>query len=203
MRVVLVGPPGVRAECGNGAPGRIRLEGETITRTAATIPAFTQSAPSVAFVSGLPALRISTVAGVAAPASPTGSADITLPATTTNPVVVTMATSGVPVGNIIRLTVTPRFGATSSVVTPAIIGTTAAGTASASITLPGGPSVLSATVTYTIVASLGADLSRFAKGEQVESIRLSASTAGPSEITLITITGKEYTMPGQLPALPS
>lgn len=189
---------------GNGAPGRIRLEGETISRVAATTPTFTQAVPSVVFVSGLPSLRISTVAGVAAPADPTGKADITLAAATVNPVAVTFTTTGVPVGNTIKLTVTPQYGATSSVVTPAITGTVSAGTASTSITLPSGPSVLSATVTYSIVASLGIELSKFAQGERVEKIRLSASTGGPSEVTLITISGKEYTMPSsQIPVMSS
>ncbi|VAW76518.1 hypothetical protein MNBD_GAMMA13-1736, partial [hydrothermal vent metagenome] len=63
-------------EGGSGAVGRIRLEAETITRTAATSPAFSFQSPQAVFVAGLPGLRITRVAGVDAPVNPTGSADI-------------------------------------------------------------------------------------------------------------------------------
>mgnify|MGYP001590922813 CR=1 FL=1 len=153
------------------------------------------------FVAGLPTLRITSVAGVAAPATPTGNADITLPATTTNPITVAFATTGVPVGNTVKLTVKPANGAPVSVVSPALTGTTDAATASVSVDLPSGPSVLEATTTYTIVASLGDALgNQFAEGERVEKIEVAASTAGPSMVTLITVSGKRVTMPSAIPA---
>jgi hypothetical protein len=180
---------------GKGADGRIRLEAESFTRTAATSPSYTTGAPGQLFVAGMPTLAISSVAGVAAPAVPTGNADINLPADTPNPVTIVLNTSGVPVGNTVKLTVTPAYGAPIVVTSPALTGTTASATTSVSVTLPSGPSVLSATTTYTIVAALGDLMSIYAQGERVEKITLAATLGGNSAATLITVSGKEYAAP--------
>ena len=108
---------------------------------------------------------------------------------------VQFATTGVPVGNIVILRVTPAYGSATSVVSPAVTGTTLAGTASVSATLPSGPSVLSATTTYTIVLAMGEALSVYAQGETVEKIRLTTTMNGPTLATLITVSGKEFEVP--------
>ncbi|WP_126455871.1 hypothetical protein [Sulfuriflexus mobilis] len=186
---------------GPGGSGRIRFEADNYTRTAATTPAFSFAAPQEVFIAGLPALRITTVAGVAAPATPTGNADITLPQTTANPVTVEFATSGVPVGNTVTLSVTPASGSNTSVVSTALTGTVDNATANVSVTLPSGPSILSASVSYTVTASVGNALSTFAKGETVERIVLAAVPGALSETTLITTSGKQYTYTGRIPAI--
>jgi len=182
---------------GAGSNGRIRFEAETYTRTAASTPAHSLASPGPVFIAGLPTLAISTVAGAAVPANPTGVADVSLPASTTNPVSVVFATTGVPVGNTITVKVTPAYGATSSALSNALSGSTANATASATVTLPTGPSTLQATVTYTIVASLGDMLSRYAQNERVEKITLSASMGSASKATLITVSGKRYEAPAE------
>lgn len=186
---------------GKGGDGRIRLESETMTRTAATTPAYTTGAPGPLFIAGSPTLKIASVAGVAAPASPTGNADIVLPAATTNPVTVVFNTTGVPVGNTIKLTVTPANAAPIVVISPALSGTTESATASVSVTLPTGPSVMFATTTYTIVASLGDLMSTYAQGERVEKITLAATLGGTSKATLVTVSGKEFDAPAAALAL--
>ncbi|TWO79983.1 hypothetical protein CBW56_11725 [Denitratisoma oestradiolicum] len=178
-----------------GSSGRIRLEAETITRTAATTPSASIGVPGALFVSGLPGLVITSVAGVAAPAAPTGVADITLPANTANPVTVTFTTTGVPVGNTVKLTVTPQYGQTSSAISPALTGTTESATASVQITLPAGPSTLQAQTTYTIVAALGDALSTYANNERVEKVTLTAALGKLGTVTLITTSGKEFEVP--------
>jgi hypothetical protein len=180
---------------GAGAAGRIRLEADTITRTAVSSPLATSDVPGSVFVAGFPSLTISSVAGVGAPATPTGTADITLPASTTNPVTVVFTTSNVPVGNTVLLKVIPQIGPTSSVISPALTGSTTSATASVSITLPVGPSVLQAQTTFTIVAALGDLLRNFAGNERVEKVTLSATLGGKSRMTLITVSGKEYEAP--------
>jgi hypothetical protein len=197
------GPPCNAERGGASGIGRIRIEAENITRTAASDPPHTFGAPGPVFIAGLPTLRITSVAGVAAPVEPTGTADITLPATTANPVTVEFATTGVPVGNTVRLTVKPANAAPISAVSPALTGTTENATASVGVSLPSGPSTLEATTTYTIVAALGEDLGlRFAQGERVERIELTASLQGESAITLITVTGKRYTVSrAEVPAM--
>ena len=183
---------------GAGASGRVRLEAETITRTAATNPVASADLPGPVFVAGTPTLRIASVAGVAAPATPTGNADITLPATTANPVSVVFETSGVPVGNTVLFTLTPAFGAKSTAISPALTGSTATATASVSVSLPVGPSVLSAQTTYTVVAAVGDLLKNFAGNERVERVTLLATLGGPSKARLTTVSGKEYEVPADV-----
>jgi hypothetical protein len=149
----------------------------------------------------MPTLRITGVAGANAPANPTGNADITLPADTQNPVTVTFQTQNVPLGNTVLLTVTPAYGEKIVAQSPAIDGTTASGTASVQVTLPSGPSVLQATTTYTIVASLGDALSTYANNERVEKVQLMAAMDGQSTTKLITVSGKEFVVPTALLAV--
>jgi len=182
---------------GAGGAGRVRLEADVNTRTAASVGLTTADTPGNVFVAGFPTLTISSVAGVSAPASPTGVADITLPASTPNPVTVVFTTSNVPVGNIVRLTVTPQVGAQTSAISPALTGSTASATASVSINLPVGPSVLQAQTTFTIVAALGDLLRNFAGNERVEKMTLVATLGGPSKVRLITVSGKEYDAPAE------
>jgi hypothetical protein len=189
---------------GTGASGRIRLETEIMQRTAGTNPPTPAGSltPGPIFVAGMPTLRISSVAGVSAPAAPTGTADVVLPSSTTNPIVVAFETTGVPVGNTVTLRVKPQNGIGSTVTSPALNGSSTLATASVSVTLPSGPSTLEATTSYTIVASLGDQLgNQFALGERVERIELSASTSGSSIATLITVSNKRYVMPAMTPAL--
>lgn len=186
---------------GDGAVGRIRIEAETMTRTAASTPVHSFGAPGPLAIGNAPSLVISSIAGVQTPANPTGNADINLPANTVNPVTVVFNTTGVPVGNTVKLTVTPSNAKPIYVTSPALSGTTESATASVSVTLPAGPSVLSATMTYTLIASLGMDMSNYAMGERVEKVRLSAVVGGKSSATLITVSGKEYAAPGAAMAM--
>ena len=94
-----------------------------------------------------------------------------------------------------RVETTVLRGPPTTVVSPAVTGTTLAGTASVSATLPSGPSVLSATTTYTIVVAMGEALSVYAQGETVEKVRLTTTMNGPTLATLITVSGKEFEVP--------
>ena len=188
--------PGYLATTGGaGSDGRIRLEAETLLRTAATAPIHTVAAPGPIFVSGQPTLSITSVAGVAAPANPTGVADIQFPTNVSNPVTVTVATTGVPPGNTVKLLLTPPTGAIVTATSSALTGSTTSATASASITLPAGASTLQATITYTVIASLGDTLSRYANNERVGKIMLVATLGGRSETNMITVSGKTYPAP--------
>ncbi len=186
---------------GNGGSGRIRLEAEIFERTAGTNPGFTFAAPGDVFVAGLPALRVARVAGVDVPLQPTGDADITLPATTPNPVTVEFETSGVPVGNTVTLQVAPRNDLPTTAVSDALAGTEASATASVVVDLPEGPSTLSASVSFTVTASIGDALKNFAEGERVERIELAAAPGQGSTTTLITVSGKRYTWPSNAVAM--
>lgn len=186
---------------GAGGDGRIRLESENFTRTAGTTPTFSFSDPSDIFVAGMPSINITSVAGVAAPSEPTGTADIILPESTPNPVTVEFASSNVPVGNTIALRVVPVNAAPTTTLSNALSGTDAAATASATVNLPSGPSTLQASVSFTVTAALGDFFSNYAMGERVERVRVTAIPGQGSETTFITISGKEFTVPSNAVAM--
>lgn len=179
---------------GAGASGRIRLEAETITRTAGTTPGFSFAAPGSLFVAGLPRLSITSVAGVSVPAD--GSA-LSLPSNTPNPVTVAFATQGVPVGNTVTLTVIPPNAVPVTATSTVLAGTLDSATASANVNLPTGASVLSASISYTLTTAMGETFSKFAQGERVERVELTATAHGESLTTLVTVSGKRYTWPAK------
>ena len=180
---------------GSGGSGRIRIEAYTNTATvtfAGAAPSLAQ--PAVVALPNAPALRITSVAGVAAPASPTGSfanPDILVPAGTANPMTIGLAAANVPLGTTITVTVKPQNGAAISAVSSALAGTLAASTATASLTIPTNqPSVLSASATFTLAALPGAG-PLYADGEEVEQVRVAAILGGPSQVVYITTSGRE------------
>lgn len=193
---------GRRQSCGStgssgswgGSPGRIRIEGDNITYTGSAQPSFVADIPSPVVIAGAPTLRIASVAGTAVPTNPTGTADVTLPSSTTGPIAVTFETQNVPLGNTVTLRVVPAYGDVIQAISPAITGSVAAGTASATVTLPQGPSTLQATTSYTVVVSAAEDYSRFANNERVEKVEVTVALQGPARAKLITASGKSYDM---------
>jgi hypothetical protein len=184
---------------GNGSHGRIRVEAEKLMYASlSNIPAPSFGTPQPLFLAGQPGLRITSVAGVAAPAVPGGNMDVTLPVETTNPITVLFETSGIPVGATISLKVTPQNQAPITAESAPTTGTTSSATASTSVTIPTGHSVFQATVSYTLAASVGNALSRFAKNERVERITLTATFGSPTRATLVTASGKEYDAPAHV-----
>lgn len=186
---------------GLGSVGRIRIEVETLTRTAVTTPIYTVDQPQDLFVAGLPSVRITSVAGVAAPQFPTGNADITLPESTANPVAIEFATTGVPTGNTVELVLIPASGVPSRTLSGALTGTEAAATSSVSVDLPDGPSLLQAQVTYTVTVAQAEQFAPFADGNMVASVRLTSDLVHGSQTTFITESGKEYTWPSSAVAI--
>lgn len=181
-----------------GSHGRIRIEGESISFNGTSQPTYVRGDVSPVFIANAPALRIASVAGQAVPDVPSGTNDVTLPATTTGPVAVVFQTTNVPVGNTVQLRIVPAYGAPTEAISPAITGSTASGTAQVSVTLPQGPSTLQATTTYTVVvASLGDEalsdkLSRLAANESVEKIEVTVALHGGNRARLITASGKSF-----------
>ena len=194
----LLSAAGGRCDCGSiGGLGRIRLEAETFGQLRASNPNYTFGAPGSVFTDGQPALRFVSIGSITVPASPVGRSDIALPANLPNPVAVSLATVGVPVGAVISVTATPDIGVVATTVDSApTTGTTANAAASVSISIAPGHSVLSAITSYLVVASLGDSLSRFAQGERVERVTLSATLGGgASHAVLTTTSGKQFDAP--------
>lgn len=195
------GTPNGQFDGGNGGAGRIRIEGDIITRTSATNPAFTTSTPGDVFVFGMPALRIASVAGQPAPAVPTGSADIVLPVDEPNPVLIGLEASNVPLGNTITVTLTPPFGEPVAVVSNALNGSAANSTATASIDLPEGPSILLATLTFTIAEGQQMAFMQYTNGERIAYVELAANARGQSRSVLVTESGRRVDLPTAAPLI--
>ena len=132
------------------------------------------------------------VAGVTTPATPSASfssPDITLPASTTNPVTVAVAASNVPPGTPVTVTAVGLVGPTSSA-SASLTGTLVASTASVSLTIPTNePSVISASATFILFANNEGRV--FAEGEEVRQVRVLARYGGVSRASFITKSGRE------------
>jgi hypothetical protein len=186
---------------GPGGAGRVRIEAFTNTLSATFTggvgASVSTGAPTSVTLSNSPTLQITSVGGVAAPASPTGSffaPDVVLPGTTTNPVTVNIAATNVPVGTALTVTVVGFIGASSSATSTQLSGTLASSTATASVTLPTNePSVITVAATFAI-AALDGQGPYYADGEPVDRIRVTARGGGPGVLAFITRSGREVTV---------
>jgi hypothetical protein len=187
---------------GAGAAGRVRLEayGNTLAVSLGSVPGSTLStaAPSVVTLASGPTLQITAVAGVTAPAQPSGSfvtPDLTLPASTTNPVSVSLAAANIPVGTVVTVTVTPLGGASSST-TATLAGTNAASSASASVTIPTNqPSLIGATATFTLLAAAGGG-PVYVQGQPVERVRVTTMAGRGAEVAYLARDGRALLVVG-------
>ncbi|HET9713614.1 MAG TPA: hypothetical protein VFP64_17115, partial [Pyrinomonadaceae bacterium] len=139
-----------------------------------------------------PSLRIASVGGVTAPSNPLGSLqgvpDVIVPSSQPNPVTVNLEGANLPIGTIVQVTLTPSTGNATTVQSSGLAGTEAASTASASVTLPGGISVLSASVVVDLTIAKAAPM--FLDGERVRRIEVAATFGGASELTYVTESGR-------------
>ena len=184
------------SENSGGSPGRVRIEAEQMNFSGKTTPTASTDIPGSVFSSTVPQLRIASVAGQNTPLNPVGIADLSLPATTTGPVVVTFETVNVPLGSKVQFSVRPVYGEKISAESTPITGTLNAGSAQATVTLPQGSSTLEAMVTYTIDIVAGhPDLSQLAQNETVNKVHIAVALAGDSTAELETASGKRFSVP--------
>lgn len=179
---------------GSGGNGRIRLESNTLLRTAATSPSYTyNNAPLHVFPPNTPALNIVSVGGTAVPASPTGkfsTPDIILPNNLSNPVNVGIQATNIPAGTTVTVNVVSQVGNPSSA-TAVLAGTDASSSATASVNLSQTHvNVITATATFTIqTASNWTPLA--SDSERIVKVRVDSIMGGGSSVTYITESGKE------------
>jgi hypothetical protein len=180
---------------GTGGQGYVRLEAYDYSNfTGSTSPA---NIISFAFPHPLtppnsPTLRVASVGGVNAPATPLGSLqgvpDIIVPSTQANPVTVALEGANLPLGTIAQVVLTPATGSRTTVQSTGLSGTESSSTASASVTLPGGISVVSASAVIDLTLASAKPL--FIEGERVNRIEVAATFGGPSELTYVTQSGR-------------
>jgi len=170
-----------------GGYGRIRLEAFNIGNITSFF-AYSTGLPSSVFLSNIPTLSITSIAGVNVPSSPTASfltPDLALPNTTTNPVAVALSASYIPAGANVTVSATPQYGNTTTA-NAALIGTGASSTAIVNINLSTDyVSVIMAYITYSLQAAMYYD------GEKINRVRVASSMGGKSEAVYITESGHE------------
>jgi hypothetical protein len=182
---------------GPGAAGRVRIEAHSSTGTiniSGVPPAsISMSSPTIVALAATPMVQIASIGGITAPASPTASfgvPDVVLPASTANPVAVTVTAANIPVGTVISVTVSGQNGGGSATESTALAGTLASSTATATISVPlNQPSVITASATFAL-ASLG-QAPVCADGEEVEHVRVTAGHGGSSKLAYVTRSGRE------------
>ncbi|MBZ0160619.1 hypothetical protein [Candidatus Methylomirabilis sp.] len=179
---------------GSGGAGRIRIESYTSTATINLVGVPSIDQPGVLALPNVPSLTITSVAGVTAPTSPTGSftnPDIAIPLGTTNPMTVALAASNIPLGTTVTVVEKPMNGAASSTTSTPLTGTLEASMATATLTIPTNQSsVISASATFTLAALPGVG-PVFAQGEEVERVRVEAVMGGALQVAYITKSGRE------------
>lgn len=146
-------------------------------------------------LSAIPTLAITSIGGVAVPPNPSGAGDVSLPGELPNPATIDIAASGIPVGAVVKLTLSQPYGDKVTVNASALAGTLQASTSTGSINIPSGSSVLMASTTYALSVAQGEALKVYAKGERVEKVSLAAVMGGEMRVTLITVSGKEFEVP--------
>lgn len=181
---------------GSGGGGYVRIEAFDLTALTvnlsnqSTAPRVTTATPGVVVPANLPSIRIVSVAGIAPPTKPSGSLqggpDIILPSNQSNPVNVALSASNIPLGTTLQVTLTPENGARVATQSTSLTGTLASSTATASVSLPDGISVIQAAGTIDVA---GTQLTA-SNGEKVKRIEVSATYGGRSTVTYITESGK-------------
>lgn len=174
--------------------GRIRIEADTITFAGTSSPTYSADIPGALGLTDTPRVAFTSIAGIAVPDEPTGAGDVVLPATLNNPVTIALTTVNVPLGSTIRVRVVPTQGVPVEAVSAAVTGSLANGAATASVTLPQGPSRLEASATFTVTVAQGQALSRFAGNEVVRTIELTASPGEPSRAVATTVSGRRVSL---------
>jgi len=180
-----------------GGDGRIRAEAITFGNFATTQPAASISnvlgpitVASTPSLISLPTLAFTSIGGVAPPATPSGSfttADVVLPAGTTNPVSVTLTATNTPAPTTYTIKLLPQYANPSSQ-TLNSSGSFSISTATANVTFPNGvTSGLQAFAGFTLAASLAPLID----GEPAEQVLLAAGYGEPSSLTLVTKSGRE------------
>jgi hypothetical protein len=108
---------------------------------------------------------------------------------------VTVALEGanIPVGTVISVVLTPPRGNRTTVQSSGLAGTDSSSTASASISLPGGISVVTATAVIDLTIAKANPI--FIDGERVNRIEVAATFGRASELTYVTQSGLRIKRP--------
>lgn len=178
-----------------GGTGRVRLEANALNFSGTAAAVVAVSAPGLVNLSPIPTLSITAIGGIPVPSSPAGSfaaPDVTLPSSTNpNFVTINLAASNIPVGTIIKVTRIARNGTQVIYNSNPLTGTAGSSTTTADISVSATlVSIIRAETSFPIQTASN-DFPTFVEGEKVERVRVAAAFGGPSEVFLVTESGKE------------
>lgn len=179
---------------GTGGRGYLRAEAydySAFNPNLNTVPLVTTQ-PNPVTVPNAAQIRIASIAGVSVPVTPKGSLysppDLVLPAALPNPVSIAIEAANVPADSVVQIAVAPAIGTRTTFQSTPLTGPPELLTATASINLPSGMTVITATLTVDLQIAKLAPM--FIDGERVTRMEVVASLGGKSEAVYITRSGK-------------
>jgi hypothetical protein len=152
------------------------------------------SFPTAPIPTTLPTLRITSVAGTAAPQNPNAgliTPDITFANAIQTAINVAVAASNVPLGTTVNIKVIPATGSPTTGTTSGLAGSVASSTASAMVTLPPGAGVITATATFN-TGQQALNMLPLINGERPAQVEVVAEADGTSRTYLIAKSGARF-----------
>ena len=189
------------------AGGHVRIETNMNTFTGSITGAAAGSFlafPTAAVPSNQPLLRITSVGGIAAPANPSASLstpDITFPSDIVAPVTVAVSANNVPAGTPVNIRVVPATGQPTTATTGGLSDTGGTLTANATVTLPPGAGVLTASASFSIAGGGGGggggdaaalNIPTLIDGKPFERVEVTALADGTSRTYLVAQSGVRF-----------
>jgi hypothetical protein len=153
------------------------------------------SFPTAPLPTNQPQLRITAINGTSAPTSPTASLtapDISFPTAIETPVTLDVAASNVPLGTTVNIRVAPAVGSPTTATTNGLSGTVASSTAQATVTLPPGAGVVTATATFNVGGSFASNALPLIDGERPQQVEVVALADGTSKTFLVARSGARF-----------
>ena len=143
-----------------------------------------------------PQLRITSINGASTPTTPNASLtspDITFASAIDLPVTLNVAASNVPLGTTVNIRVTPAIGAPYTTTTNALDGTAANSTAQATVTLPPGAGIVTATATFNIAGGpIALNSLPLIDGERPQQMEVQTLADGSSKTFLVARSGARF-----------
>jgi hypothetical protein len=185
------------------AGGYLRVEASANTFTGAIDGAAGGSFinfPTAPLPGSLPTLRITSINGSAAPASPGASMtapDISFSQPIEAPVTLNVSASNVPLGTTVNIRVVPAVGEPTTATTTGLAGTVADSTASATVTLPPGAGVVTASAAFNVTSGGGGggmalNALPLIDGQRPEKVEVIAMADGTSRTYLLAASGARF-----------
>lgn len=193
------GTPPAGGVGGAGGRGYVRAEAYnygTFNPNTYTLP-INITLPNPVFVPNAAQLQMTSIGGVTVPPTPSGSLygspDVILPGSMSNPVSVSIQATNIPIDSVVQVIVTPPTGTRTTYQSSPLSGSVSSSSAAASISLPSGMCVVTASLTVDLQAKNLTPM--FIDGQRVIGYEVTASLGRESETVFITAGGKRVSFP--------